>query len=262
MSSAIQYFTPLYRELARRPEIDLTRSRRSCLAAPDISGASSRRLCGPSSAGFRGCTLVSRIDVIFGTTACRTSGSFLHAIAWIIVSFVNGWSSWHRGENKFARHSGSRSAVEDAVERRRIPNVLMPGFLNQTERPKAYTAADIFVLPSAFQETWGLVVNEAMNFPLPIIVSGKAGCAEDLVRPRWNGFVIPHRNIEVLAEAIARLVGDEGTRLEFGERSLRLISEYSIEACADGIVAAYLTARPRDLQQGIDSGLTAVRKNP
>ncbi len=109
-----------------------------------------------------------------------------------------------------------RPAAEDLVRRRRIPDVLMPGFLNQTEVSRAYAAADIFVLPSAFQETWGLVVNEAMNSSLPIIVSDRVGCAEDLVRPGWNGFVVSHRDPEALADAIAMLVDDEGIRREFG----------------------------------------------
>ena len=80
-----------------------------------------------------------------------------------------------------------------------IPNVLMPGFLNQTELPAAYAAADLLVLPSGLHETWGLVVNEAMNFGLPIVVSDKVGCAADLVRPGWNGFVVESGNVGALA---------------------------------------------------------------
>ena len=37
------------------------------------------------------------------------------------------------------------------------------GFLNQSEIPRAYVAADCIVLPSDYGETWGLVVNEAMG---------------------------------------------------------------------------------------------------
>ena len=48
------------------------------------------------------------------------------------------------------------------------------------EAPRAYAAADVFVLPSKLHETWGLVVNEAMNFALPVIVSHKVGCAADI----------------------------------------------------------------------------------
>ena len=135
-----------------------------------------------------------------------------------------------------------RPAAHDLVARRRIPRVLMPGFLNQTELPAAYTATDIFVLPSARHETWGLVVNEAMNFALPIIVSDKVGCAEDLVRPRWNGLVVSHRDVDALADAMATLVADRDLRRDFGARSLKLVGEYSVEACADGIVAACLAA--------------------
>ena len=136
-----------------------------------------------------------------------------------------------------------RPAAQDLVARRGIPSVVMPGFLNQTELSAAYSAADIFVLPSAWHETWGLVVNEAMNFALPIIVSDKVGCAEDLVRPRWNGFVVSHRDVDALADAIATLVADEPLRRDFGTRSRELVGEYSVEACADGIIAACLAAR-------------------
>jgi glycosyltransferase involved in cell wall biosynthesis len=42
-------------------------------------------------------------------------------------------------------------------------------------------AADCLVLPSEANETWGLVINEAMATGLPCIASRAAGCAEDLV---------------------------------------------------------------------------------
>jgi len=139
-----------------------------------------------------------------------------------------------------------RAAVEDLVRQRGLPGVLMAGFLNQSELPAAYTAADLLVLPSAWHESWGLVVNEAMNFGLPIIVSDKVGCAEDLVRPGRNGFIVPHRDIAALAQAIAALVADSRMRAEFGAHSLALVDEYSVERCADGIIAACLDGRRRE----------------
>ncbi len=142
-----------------------------------------------------------------------------------------------------------RQAAEALVERRRIPGVLMPGFLNQTEVPRAYSAADVFVLPSAFHETWGLVVNEAMNFGLPVVVSNKVGCGEDLVRRGWNGFIVDHRDAVALARAIEALVVDQEMRRAFGARSIKLVGEYSISACGDGIVAACV-ASARDRSRG------------
>ena len=71
------------------------------------------------------------------------------------------------------------------------PDVHFAGFLNQGDLPEAYVASDVFCLPSVEHETWGLVVNEALNFGLPVVVTDKVGCAADLVRPGWNGFVVP-----------------------------------------------------------------------
>jgi glycosyltransferase involved in cell wall biosynthesis len=145
-----------------------------------------------------------------------------------------------------AGDGAERAAIETFVRSRGLPRVVLAGFLNQSELPAAYTAADLLVLPSAWHETWGLVVNEAMNFGLPVVVSDKVGCAADLVRHGWNGFVVPHRDAEALAEAIGRLVVDPLLRAEFGARSRALVEAYSIERCADGIVAACREARRGD----------------
>jgi glycosyltransferase involved in cell wall biosynthesis len=141
-----------------------------------------------------------------------------------------------------------RQPMEDLIRRLQIPNVLLPGFLNQTELPRAYIAADIFVLPSSYMETWGLVVNEAMNFSLPVVVTDKVGCAADLVRQGWNGFVVDHQRVDALVEALSRLVKDREMRRRFGERSHDHVSEYSIKICADDIVSACLAVCGKNVQ--------------
>jgi glycosyltransferase involved in cell wall biosynthesis len=127
-------------------------------------------------------------------------------------------------------------------------DVVFAGFMNQTEIAKAYAASDVLVLPSAV-EPWGLTVNEAMCFGLPIVVSDQVGCAEDLVRPGWNGFVVPYGDADALAGALETLALDSHLRGAFGARSLALIDHYSLESCADGIIEACLAAvganRPR-----------------
>ena len=131
-----------------------------------------------------------------------------------------------------------RNEAEALAAHLGVPGVHFAGFMNQTELPAAYAAADIFVLPSQLHETWGLVVNEAMNFALPIVVSDKVGCGADLVEPGRNGFIVPHSDAEALAGAIAQLAGDAEMRARFGARSRTIVERYSIESAADGIVAA------------------------
>jgi glycosyltransferase involved in cell wall biosynthesis len=138
-----------------------------------------------------------------------------------------------------------RGEVERQIRESGIEGAILPGFLNQNELPRAYTAADIFVLPSAFYETWGLVVNEAMNFSLPIVVSDKVGCSNDLVKDGWNGFSFAHADEAQLVRYLRRLVADAAMRREFGANSATLVASYSVAACADGIVQAAATARAR-----------------
>lgn len=81
------------------------------------------------------------------------------------------------------------------------------GFVNQSEMGRWYTAADCLVLPSqrGAGETWGLVVNEALQFGLPALVSNGVGCAPDLIVPGRTGEVFAAGSVEALAAALARM---------------------------------------------------------
>ena len=68
--------------------------------------------------------------------------------------------------------------------------VIFTGHVEISEIYKYYFASDIFVLPT-YNDSWGLVVNEAMACGLPIIVTNAAGCYFDLVKN--NGFVVQNR---------------------------------------------------------------------
>jgi glycosyltransferase involved in cell wall biosynthesis len=55
------------------------------------------------------------------------------------------------------------------------------GFRNQSELGRFYAMADALVLPSRHGETWGLVVNEALQFGLAVMASDHVGSGHDLV---------------------------------------------------------------------------------
>jgi GxxExxY protein len=93
------------------------------------------------------------------------------------------------------------------------------GFKNQTEISKYYAMSDIFVLPSDVGETWGLVVNEAMNFRLPVIVSDLVGCGSDLVKHGENGYIFKTGNIEELAKYLEELINHNANNANMREYS-------------------------------------------
>lgn len=71
------------------------------------------------------------------------------------------------------------------------PAVHFYSFRQVSETPEFYALADAFIMPSRHEE-WGLVVNEAMACGTPVVVSEKAGCAEDLLPAGWPGGVNDH----------------------------------------------------------------------
>jgi len=79
------------------------------------------------------------------------------------------------------------------------------GFVNQSQLPSVYRAADVFVLPSLF-EPFGLVVNEAMLCGLPVVVSDRVGAKFDLVRPNENGYVFPAGDSKALEEILRQVL--------------------------------------------------------
>jgi glycosyltransferase involved in cell wall biosynthesis len=129
-------------------------------------------------------------------------------------------------------------SLRDQVARDRIPDVVFAGFMNRSEIARAFVAADAFALLSREHETFGLVVNEAMNFELPVIVSDRVGCALDLVSHDHNGFVVSSTDADEAAAAIIRLASDPKLRSRMGAASHERIQNWSVERTAAGFVAA------------------------
>jgi glycosyltransferase involved in cell wall biosynthesis len=141
----------------------------------------------------------------------------------------------------FAGDGELRGELETAIAQRSIENCKIAGFLNQTQIARAYAASDVLVLPSSY-EPWGLVINEAMNFSLPIVASDRVGCAPDLVRAGENGWVVPQGDARSLTEALIQLLTDGQLRAQFGQASRSLVQRYSVERTADGVVKAVMAA--------------------
>jgi glycosyltransferase involved in cell wall biosynthesis len=138
----------------------------------------------------------------------------------------------------FVGDGALRRELEDYAKEHNLQNVYFVGFKNQTELPQYYVISDVFVLPSGIGETWGLAVNEAMCFSLPVIVSDIVGCGPDLVKHGENGYIFPLGNIEKLAEYLGELVKKPARIKTFGKKSFKIIQEYSYEKDIEGILTA------------------------
>lgn len=136
--------------------------------------------------------------------------------------------------------------LEESLKTRAASNdrIRFLGFKNQKELPEIYNAADCIVLSSE-SETWGLVINEAMNLGCVPIVSDHVGCHLDLVRPGENGWVVKAGSVESLTEAMQAASSDSVRLKRYSERSQEIIKDYSYEAATRGLLQAVDFVAPR-----------------
>ena len=73
------------------------------------------------------------------------------------------------------------------------------------EVPARYALADVAVLPSLF-EPFGFLVNEALVYGMPVIVSERCGSAIDLIKNGENGFTFNPNSREDLEDKLLKIV--------------------------------------------------------
>jgi glycosyltransferase involved in cell wall biosynthesis len=97
----------------------------------------------------------------------------------------------------------------------------------QSELAEAFRKADVFVFPTLV-EGMPLVVIEAMASGLPVITTPNG--PGDIVRDGVDGFLVPPRNVDAIAERLEQLRLDPNLRISMGraarERALKFTWEY------------------------------------
>jgi len=137
----------------------------------------------------------------------------------------------------YAGDGPCRQALQERAAAISPGTIKSPGFVQRDELAKYYALADVLILPT-HSDPWGLVVNEAMACGLPVIVSEIAGCAADLVKPGWNGLLVPPADASTLAVAMRSLGDRQELCRQMGDRSRQHILRYSPEEWASGVCRA------------------------
>lgn len=106
----------------------------------------------------------------------------------------------------------------------------------------AMRRADLFVLPT-IEDSFALVVFEAMATALPVVTTTHAGASE-LIEDGLDGLIVPPGNAEALAESIGRLVEQPELRHRLGEAAYQKVQgAHSWEAYGKSVLAAIEACR-------------------
>lgn len=111
-------------------------------------------------------------------------------------------------------------------------NIKFLGPVDNKKLPPLYQSMDVFILPSK-SEAWGLVVEEALNNGLPVLVSNKVGCAEEIVNES-NGLVFEYNSETSLDECVKKITEVKFynklryniSKIDFSKIELDQISQY------------------------------------
>lgn len=109
-----------------------------------------------------------------------------------------------------------------------ITNVFFKDNVSFEILTKYYIAADIFVLPTR-SDTWGLVVNEAMAFGLPVITTDRCVAGNALIENGINGYIVPSENSSAIAEKINYLLEKEELLKSMSFNNFNVIRSWTFE---------------------------------
>ena len=113
----------------------------------------------------------------------------------------------------------------------KLENVHYVGFKSKDELSEYYLVSDLFILLTR-GDVWGLVVNEAMSYGLPIITSKYCVAGLELVKERKNGYVVNLDDILGIVEKTNNIVDNFEVAQIMGRTSLEIINDYTIENMA------------------------------
>jgi glycosyltransferase involved in cell wall biosynthesis len=142
---------------------------------------------------------------------------------------------WLYGNKLEATEQEVLNTLAPAVARKRA---FMLGIVPPVEIDAYYAASDIFVLPSMFQETFGLVILEAFSAGLPVIAFESGGIPE-LVKDRENGIIVAQGDGETLYQSMRELMLDSQLRQRLGSAAEYVPARFPWESTVDRLEGVY-----------------------
>ena len=110
-----------------------------------------------------------------------------------------------------------------------LSNVHFLGFMKKEKLVKYYQAADLFVLPTR-EDIWGLVINEAMAFGLPVVTTDRCVAGLELVEEGVTGYLVPAGDEKALARKLNLVLSADLQAM--GAAALEKVRPYTIENMA------------------------------
>jgi glycosyltransferase involved in cell wall biosynthesis len=136
-----------------------------------------------------------------------------------------------------------RVGISDKGLRAAPANVTILGHITHADAARHFSEADVFVLPT-ISDGFALTQLEAMSFGLPVITTPNCG---DVVTHGVDGLIVPPRDSQALADAIASLEANRQLVREMSAEALKTVGHprFSLDGYADAVEGALAASRQK-----------------
>lgn len=136
------------------------------------------------------------------------------------VDYLIGAAKKIHGEVVIAGEGPERAKLMERAKQQGITNVHWVGHLGAGVQKLApyYSAAEVFVAPSVWDEPLGLVILESMSCKTPVVVTRKGGIPL-AVKEGYNGYFVRPRNSSEIVEKVNKLLDNESLRIKMGQNA-------------------------------------------
>ncbi|GIW06702.1 MAG: GDP-mannose-dependent alpha-(1-2)-phosphatidylinositol mannosyltransferase [Dehalococcoidia bacterium] len=132
----------------------------------------------------------------------------------------------------------ARVGYDTWARRTGLPDVLFVGAPSDEDKIRYFQSATVYVAPNTGDESFGIVLLEAMAAGRPIVASNIRGFAGVLTHG-VEGLLVPPKNEAALAAAIGQLLADPIRRDELARNGRLKARDYSWDRVAERILAYY-----------------------
>ena len=145
--------------------------------------------------------------------------------------------------------AGYVARLHDSVRRRRLQEVVtFAGRVDREQVVSAYDSADVLLVPSIWEEPFGLVAVEGMARGLAVVASSVGGLSS-VIRDGVDGYLVPPEDAAALASTAGSLLDDPSARQRIGQTARRAVTErFAIEGCVEKIESHLERARHLGVQ--------------
>lgn len=124
------------------------------------------------------------------------------------------------------------------ISSRRLGGVEMLGRISDHDKARAFATADIYASPATGQESFGIVLLEAMASGVPIVCSDIHGY-KGVVRRNEQAVLVPPRDVEALAAALGTLLRDRLLRERMGQSGQQRAAQFGWENITNKVEEYY-----------------------